>query len=89
MIVPGKMKLDSMSIAYHFKSSLIKCLWTAGSLEDLYHSFSVLYMATTSSSNEEIAEAFTSFPFATDQEYQVSNSCCSRWGPADGFNPYP
>jgi hypothetical protein len=30
-------------------------------------------MATAGSSNEEVAEAFKTFPFATDPEYQVSS----------------
>lgn len=32
-------------------------------------------MAATDPSDKGIAEAFKTFPFATDQEYQVSHSC--------------
>ena len=45
-------------------------------------------MAATGPSDKEIAEAFKSFPFATDQEYQVrdSRSYWLRWRTSDG--PY-
>lgn len=32
-------------------------------------------MATTDPNNGDTAEAFKAFPFATDQEYQVSTHC--------------